>query len=100
MLQVFSLHSLIKKNRVKLKRIYLEFKILFMNIFIGRKSSKKLFDSRILSFCDSGTLRLWDFNKILSSTFFHQLILINIYMNANIMKTQFFTFVNNDLRDC
>ena len=39
-----------------------------------------------------------DLKKILTSTFIYEPILIQIYMNANIMKTQIFHFIKYDLK--
>ena len=46
------------------------------------------------SFC----LSLREFKKILPNTFIYESILINIYMNTNIMNTQIFYFNKYDLK--
>ena len=71
--------------------------IIFFLWRIFKNVSSSTSHTKTLKIWNCETLRHQDFSFYLSSTFIYELILIKIYMNANIMNTQIFHVNKFDL---
>ena len=68
--------------------------VLFTKFYIIKNVSSSTFHKKTLSF----SLSLREFKKILSNIFIYESILMKIYINTNMMKTQIFYLNKYDLK--
>ena len=71
-------------------------RIQLIRIILGYNCQHLLFSKKVSSSkSHKKTSSLWELKKSLPNTFIYESILMNIYVNANIMNTQIFHFIKS-----